>query len=600
MKRIARLVIVCALMAGPAGAQTVVPETGLAAEGEGRWEDALRIYQGELDRQPSNAALWLRVADIEAKLGHSQESIAALERAAQANRGDAPTFFRLSQAYAAAGHAKAALHAVDAALVMQPESEEYLRAHAMLATWAGEYDAATGSYRKLRARYPGDLDLTLALARVNVWAGHTDAAAGLYREYLAATDSPAGVWLELARAEGWRGNFAGALAPLREYQTRFGETEAYHRERAATLARAGRPREALQYLDGLVAASPDDYELALARTIALASLQRQGDALSNLAVTDALQPGRTETAAARNLLRSMLGSSAGPSSSVYSDSDGLRTFRIAPRFDVGFDSDTRVQGGYEYIALEARTGSGLDQIGGGESGEVAHGWAGLTQRVGRVLLGGTLGQARAESHDLITYSGFARFDVSDELKLTVERLSGFAAISPRTVALGLTRLAHRGQIEWTPAIRYVIAADASYEDLSDGNERWEMFVAPRVALARTERVNLDFGLLAHRFGATHDLNNGYYDPRKYEYYSVVIAPYWKASENVGVNVSTGIGGQRDDSSSFRLGGNASVEATFGIYERWLLKVNASATTNRRLESGAFSGYSGGVVLLRRF
>src|SRR4029453_7984444 len=136
---------------------------------------------------------------------------------------------------------------------------------------------------------------------------------------------------------------------------------------------------------------------------------------------------------------------------------------------------------------------------------------------------------------------------------------------------------------------------------SDLKERWEEFVSPRVAVARTEHVNLDFGLLAHRFGATQDLNNGYYDPRKYEYYSVVVAPYWKMSENVGINMSVGMGGQRDDSSSaFRLGGNASVEASFGIYERWLLKVHASTTTNRRLGSGAFRGNSGGVVLLRRF
>jgi hypothetical protein len=184
--------------------------------------------------------------------------------------------------------------------------------------------------------------------------------------------------------------------------------------------------------------------------------------------------------------------------------------------------------------------------------------------------------------------------------VSFERQSTFAAFSPRTLALGLDRLIHRGQIEWSPSIRYVVAADASYEDLSDGNDRWELFVAPRAAIARTEHLNLDLGLLAQRFGATHDLQNGYYDPRKYEYYSLVVAPYWKVSENIGLNVSAGFGGQRDDSSSFRFGGNASAEATFGIYERWVLKVNGSTTTNRRLESGAFRGYSGGVVLLRRF
>jgi hypothetical protein len=66
-------------------------------------------------------------------------------------------------------------------------------------------------------------------------------------------------------------------------------------------------------------------------------------------------------------------------------------------------------------------------------------------------------------------------------------------------------------------------------------------------------------------------------------------------------MSGGFGGQRDDSSpTFRFGGNASIEATFGIYGRWLMKVSGSTTSNRRLDSGAFQGYSGGIVLLRRF
>ena len=46
--------------------------------------------------------------------------------------------------------------------------------------------------------------------------------------------------------------------------------------------------------------------------------------------------------------------------------------------------------------------------------------------------------------------------------------------------------------------------------------------------------------------------------------------------------------------------NTSVEATFGIYREWVLKVQGGATNNRRVDSGAFRGTSGGVVLLRRF
>jgi hypothetical protein len=125
--------------------------------------------------------------------------------------------------------------------------------------------------------------------------------------------------------------------------------------------------------------------------------------------------------------------------------------------------------------------------------------------------------------------------------------------------------------------------------------------SPRAAIRRSQRLNLDLGVLAHQLGAATNLDNGYYDPRRYEYYSLVVLPYWKVSDNVGLAITGGIGGQRDDTSStFRVGTNASAEATFGIYRRWLLKVYGSTTNNRRLESGAFRGTSGGVTLLRRF
>jgi hypothetical protein len=339
----------------------------------------------------------------------------------------------------------------------------------------------------------------------------------------------------------------------------------------------------------------------LSQTIALAGLRRQGDALTSLATVESAQPGHASTRAAEAVVRSLLASSVGPSTTFYSDSDGLRSFRVAPRFDVGFDSDTRVQGGYEYLDLVARSGSGLDQISGSTTATVDHGWAGVTQRVGRLTIGGTAGQARSESHRLTTYSALARFTASDTFAASVESRYGFFAISPRTAGLGLTARNHRAQIDWIPTLRYHIALEGSYEDLSDGNTRWEAFVAPRVAVARTQRLNLDLGVLAHQFGASRNLDNGYYDPRRYEFYSVVVSPYWKLSDNVGVGASAGLGSQRDDASStFRFGGNASVEATFGIYERWLLKVHGSTTTNRRLESGAFRGNSSGIVQLRRF
>ena len=73
------------------------------------------------------------------------------------------------------------------------------------------------------------------------------------------------------------------------------------------------------------------------------------------------------------------------------------------------------------------------------------------------------------------------------------------------------------------------------------------------------------------------------------------------SENLGRAFSTALGAQRDaQSQAFRFGGTVGAEATFGIYQPGVLKINTSASMNQRLESGAFCGLSGGVVLVRRF
>jgi tetratricopeptide (TPR) repeat protein len=600
MKRLSLVVALGVLITGNAAAQTL-PSAGLAAEGDARWEDALRVYREQVATSGASADLWLRIADIEARLGRADEAVLALQAATAAAPADPAIAARLSQAYAAQGHATAALRAIEAALQLRPTSDEYLRAHATLATWAGEYDAAAGSYRRLRQAHPDEHALALALARVSVWGGSSDAAASAYREYLARPQAVSEAWLELARTESWRGNFAAALAALGEYDARFGRTDAYARERVAVLARGGQPREALRELQPLLAASPLDFDLNLSRAIALASARRHGAALSTLERAGAVRPDHADTRAAESLVRSMLGTSVGPSTTFYNDSDGLQTLRVTPRFDLGFRTDTRLHGGYEHIDLQARAGSGLEQISGARTATVEHAWAGLSQRLGSLTLGATIGQARPESHQFTTYGAFVRFVPADSFAASVERSSGFAAISPRTAGLGLTRLTHRAQLDWTPGMRYHLALEGSYEDLSDGNARWEVFVSPRAAVTRSQRLNLDLGLLIHQFGAAENLDNGYYDPRRYEYYSVVLSPYWKVSDNVGVAVSAGLGGQRDDTARrFRLGSNASVEATFGIYERWLLKVHGSTTNNRRLDSGAFRGVSGGVVLLRRF
>jgi tetratricopeptide (TPR) repeat protein len=510
---------------------------------------------------------------------------------------------RLSQEYAIANQPQAALDEIERALAIEPVNPEFLRARGTLATWLGDYARAQDSYRRLLESAPADVDAMVSLARVSAWAGQTDEAVDAYRRYLQTSPDQPAVWLELARTERWRGNFGGALDVLSGYRARFGESTDYSRELAAVLARAGQPARAEAVLEPLLRQDPDNFDLNLTQTIALAMQHRTRDAMDALDTVRRLQPNGAETQELERVVRTLLGSTIEPSAGFYSDSDSLQVSRFAPKAAISLAPGTTLDGGYEREALEARRGSGLEQKTGELDARHDHGWIGLTHRIGAVTLQGHVGRAAVNEagHDLTTYAIGADISPADGFKLSLERSSAFLVVSPRTIGLGLSRLDHRLQVEWLPTVRTHVSLGALYQELSDGNRRWEVFFSPRRSVARTEWLNVDLGLSAYQFGATRDLDNGYYDPRRYESYSLVAYPYVKLGRYAGLGLTAAIGLQRDDASrTFRFGGNAAVEATFGIDTPWALKVSGSATRNQRLASGAFQGYGSSVALVRRF
>jgi hypothetical protein len=347
---------------------------------------------------------------------------------------------------------------------------------------------------------------------------------------------------------------------------------------------------------------PDDYELNLTRTIALTNQRRAREASDALQTLRRLQPNTRDTRDTERTVRAVLASTAEPGVvSVYGDSSSLEVQRVAPRATVQLGTGTTFAGGYEHEMLTARQGSGLEQVGGKSNAAHRQLWVSAAQQVGRVNLRGRVGQARAVKRDLTTYAIGADVKPFDGLKLSVERNSGFFVMSPRTVGLGLRQVGHRAQLDWSPTVSSQVAVDALYQTLSDGNRRWEFTISPRRSVARTERLNLDLGVLVSQLGTTSNRDNGYYDPSRYEYYAGSAYPYWKIRESIGVGLSLAGGIQKDNlAPKFRFGGNATAEATFGIYDPWVLKVSGSGMFNQRLGSGAFRGYNAGVSIIRRF
>ena len=583
-----------------ARAQSAVPEAALAAEGAGRWDEAVQLYRAALETDPRRTDLWVRVADIEARRGNLPECIAALQRAA-ATAPTASNYFRLSQAYSITGQPTAALSAIEGALALTPNSTEYLRARATLATWIADYGRAEDSYRRLAAFEPNNVELALSFARVSAWGGDTNEAVNQFERYLRIRPEAAEVWLELAKAESWRGNYSGAMQALAAYRSRFGETAPYSQALAAVMASGGRPGRAEDVVAPLLAQTPDSYELNLTHTIALAMQHRAREAFSSLATVRRLAPERRETRTAERVLRTVLASTADPQFSMYSDSDRLQVQRFAPRATVALRSGTQFSAGYERTRLDAPTGSGLEQVDGAPSAQYEHGWIGGAQKVGPLTFDAQGGYASTGTRELVTYRVGAETRATDSLWFAVHRTSGLVVISPRTVGMGLTQIGHRVQIDWAPTLQSLIAFDGSYQELSDGNHRLELTLSPRRSFARTAGFNLDLGVSAYRLETERDLPNGYYDPRRYEHYAFTAYPYFKMSEDIGLSLSTAMGAQRDSlSPSFHFGGTVSGEATFGIYQPWMLAINGSGSMNRRLESGAFRGLSGSIVLVRRF
>jgi tetratricopeptide (TPR) repeat protein len=587
-------------LASTASAQSI-PERAIAAEGAGDWDTAVRLYQDELGRNPKRGDLWLRIADIEARRGNPAEAIAALQSAAAVQPGDASISHRLSQAYAAANHPEAALSAIRGALALAPDDPNFLLDAATLATWAGDYGFAARAYRRLQETGGAiGVDIDLNLARVSAWAGETDRSVSAYRRYLTTHPLAAEIWLELARTEAWRGNYAAALEALRTYRDRFGETDPYLAELASTRARSGQPTEAITLVDPLIERNPTSHGLKVTRTLALAAQQRPRETFDELRSIRRLNPSARETRATASVVRASLSSTAEPEFSVYSDSDQMQVIRMTPSIHARFSTRTQLSAGYERQILEAPTPGGLGRA-DGRAARFEYGWAALTQTFGPLTLEGQIGAATADERKRVPYELGVSVRPSDSLHVAASSNYGFFVVSPKTVELGLTARQHHVEIDWAPGVLYRLSATGSYERLSDGNVRWQALVAPRRAVTRRQSWNFDLGASAYMLATKSDLPNGYYDPRRYESYSITAYPYFKLSENAGLGLAFAAGVQREQRlPTFRFGGNASAELTIGIYQPWVVKGRASATNNQRAESGAFKGYSVGVVLVRRF
>ena len=123
-----------------------------------------------------------------------------------------------------------------------------------------------------------------------------------------------------------------------------------------------------------------------------------------------------------------------------------------------------------------------------------------TQRLGWMTVQGQEGYTTGAEHVMTTYGIGFDAQLADSLRIALSHTSEPFVVSPRTVGLGMTTTSQRGQLEWLAMQRNQLVVDGAFQELSDGNRRWEMSISPRRTVARRARFNLDLGGVAYQLG----------------------------------------------------------------------------------------------------
>jgi tetratricopeptide (TPR) repeat protein len=576
-------------------------DEALRAEMRKDWDRAIALYSLMLDRDPKRVDLWLRIADIEGARGKPEKAAEALSRATAITPDDDALYFKLSQALSVANKPEEALAAIEKAVGLKPESREYLKARAELASWSKRLDVADESWQKVLELNPDDEEALLGLARVKLWRGETDGSVRYFKRYLKKKPDDGAATIEYARAEYFRGNYTKSLKVLKGYREKFGEDDAYERERARVLASAGRPREALRIVDVQDEKYPEDYDLRVIKTIALSEARRHREALDNLKMVEELEPENPQTSDVRRFVTLPVRSRITPSFGLYIDTDDLLIFTETLDVYVSPKPGTFLFGGIRTDQLTAEEGSGLEAKDGEETVEHYQGWIGASHVfTPEVRVAGGVGGATAESETIPTYFLNLALQPRDELTVSLLSNYGFYVISPRSVDEGVKRLQSGVLLHWKPVIGYDVDASFGYDFFSDENRKWEVTLAPRREVLRTQYLNLDLGVRAWWFGFRRDLDNGYYDPEFYQRYVATAFSYVKFSDEIGLSLMGEAGVQKDEEEkTFDFSGSASAAAIFGIFGDWSLRLRGSVF-NTRLESGAFTAFSTQIEIERRF
>lgn len=615
------LALALCLCAPPAAAE--IPDAGLAAEQAGDWPRAAARYREALAR-PANAqdaALWTRLGEVEARAGNAAAAAEAYARAAALLPNDADAQREASRAYAVAQQPKPALEHLERAIVLRPDDDALKLDRVRLANWLGDYALAERTLAALLAKDPQRADVSADLGRVRAWQGRLAEADRLFARHL--DDYPADrlAWVDRARIAIWRGDYARAIELLDQHDAKFPAPpdRAADAERARALAWAGRWRAARSLNAELRGVDGESYEELFTETLIARQHHRPNEALPWLDRVRALRPEAKET---RDLERGTwlpLRSRVGLDYGHFEDSEDIEIETLGARFAWRFTDMAWLRAETQRREFSAPEGPFSPVVPGTTQVDERRWMIGLglapdpalaialragrsrVDGIGRFVVFGTDGEYLPVRDTTSVWQARAHWQASDRWHFSADAGRERIAASPRSISLDLRQHWLAAGVEWRPDLRWRAQARVERGDYNDDNQALTLDASVWRAMYRSQDWQWDLGGVALWQDFDHSAPaSGYYAPDGYRRLQVAGRAYWHWTDDHGMALDLAAGLQRDgDSDGWKSASDASVEAVFGIFSDWELRLRA-AYSDRRQASGNFDGRSLGASLEYRF
>lgn len=235
------------------------PEIRDALQQIARWRAA------EPERQ-TRAAREALAKQIDAALGRNDlpEAIRLLQEAVARDPKDAPSRFRLGDAYLWNRQWTEAIETFQSLRAEQPDNLDALRELGKAQVGAGQLAEAVASFRGYLERLPADADVRLSLARVLSWSGDLKEAAAMYEQVLQARPDSFDASLGLAQVLSWQGHHQRALERFEALLSSQPDQRDALLGQALALHASGQAEKALELLERMRQKWPDDREIASA------------------------------------------------------------------------------------------------------------------------------------------------------------------------------------------------------------------------------------------------------------------------------------------------------------------------------------------------